>query len=70
MLDTYTQPIADRWAGEHCYVEIAGVEYPAKIAGKLLPIGSVAPIDSRIPAVSFSWHVIGRIMLGSKLFRS
>lgn len=58
MQDTITRAIADRWAGEKCYLNGA----PATVRGRLLPFAKITPQDERLAAVEYSWHTVQRIM--------
>lgn len=57
-MDAITRAIADRWAGEPCYLDGA----PAKITGRLNAYGTVAPLDVGLGKVEHSWHTINRVM--------
>lgn len=52
------QEIADRWAGEACTLN----GEPAKVQGRKLPYGVVAPLDAAFGGVEFAWQTIDDVM--------
>jgi hypothetical protein len=64
------QRIADRWTGENCTLVILDQEFPSKIIGRQLKFALVAPLNSYVPPVEFTWEAVDRIMAGDKRFMS
>ena len=56
--DTITEIIADRWAGETCWLN--GKE--AKVTGRLNRFATVGTLDGS-QRFEYSWHTVNRVML-------
>jgi len=57
--------IADKWAGQSCTYQ----GKPAKICGRLLDYGTVAPLDPSVPSIEYSWEAIDRVMNNGRNFK-
>ena len=53
-----TQWIANRYAGKRCYLNGA----PAKIIGRLCAQAWIAPLNTALAPVQYSWHTVQRVM--------
>jgi hypothetical protein len=70
MSESIITEIKRQFVGQHCFLEIDGREYDARICGRLNKFATVGPLNSGIPPVEFTWFVVNRIMRTTKLFRS
>lgn len=65
VLDAPTRRLAEKWAGERCYLDGA----PARILGRANRVATVAVLPDG-PHEEYSWHVVGRIMQAGGFFDS
>ena len=66
MHDTITKAIANQFAGESCYLDGT----PAKVTGRLNAYATIAPLNSAVASVEFSWHTVNRIMRRDRYFET
>lgn len=64
-IDKMQQRLADKWAGERCYLNGA----PAKVCGRLNRFATIAALDSDASA-EFAWHTVNAVMNRGRFFET
>ncbi len=61
---TSTRKLADKWAGHECEIidSKTGLEYKARIMGRLNDFATVGAINELNVKCEYSWHTVDHVM--------